>query len=293
LLLQALPVAAGGAARVSRELIEETLQRAAGRSGRELAEEGLRKSTSEALERLVKQHGGDVLKVVEDGGLELLEGAARYGDEVIDIAKKASPTARRAFACDLPNLLPLVQRVGAESLELEARTPGLASKIYHAFGDDAGGFIAKNVPTQDVPRLLSYAEKADNSVTRDMLLEAYKKEGKSLFERVPPKLVVASGLTASMILGTHRMTAPASALGDAIRDNEKVAEKAVDAAGKALRSLMAGLCLLLGVVVLCILWRFRLLPWHARRCPPKSSGANSCVNPEPAVDSGMHDEKRC
>jgi hypothetical protein len=288
LLLQTLPVTAGGAARVSRELIEETLQRAARRSGRELAEKGLRNSTNEALERLVKQHGGDVLKVVEDGGLELLEGTARYGDEVLDIAMKASPSARRAFACDLPNLLPLVRRVGVESVELEARTPGLASKIYRAFGDDAGGFIAKNVPTEDIPRLLSYAEKADNTVTREMLLEAYKKEGKSLFERVPAKLVLASGLSTSMILGTHEMTAPVRALGDAIRDNEDVAGRAVDAAEKALWFLIAGSCLFLGVVTVCILWRFRLLPWHARRSVSGNPDVTSCTSSRPVSSSGVH-----
>lgn len=264
LLLQALPSAVGGAAKVSQELIELTLQRAARISGRELAEEGLRKSTTEALERLVKQHGTDLLKVIEDGGLELLEGAVRYGDEVIDIAKKASPTARRAFACDLPNLLPLVRRVGAESVELEARVPGLALKVYNTFGDEAGGFIAKNLPTEDIPRLLKYAEKADNTTTRNMLLDAYKKEGKNLFERIPARLVLASGLSASMILGTHEMTAPARALGDAIRDNEKIADKAVDYAGKVLWFFTAGLCLLLGLVVICVLWRIGLMPWHTK-----------------------------
>lgn len=250
----------GVGSKVTREAIEETLEYAARISGREIGEQAARKSANETLERLAKIYGDDVLKVVRDGGLELVESVPRYGDDVIDIALKASPAARRAFARDLPNLFPIARRVGVDVIELEARTPGLAVKVFTTFGDEGGRIIAKNVPIEDVPRLLSYAEKADTSATRDLLLEVYREEGKSLFERIPAKLVLATGLSASMLLGTHEIAAPVRALGKAVESNE-------DLAGQAVRHFFAWGAIILLAVIFCLLWRFGLMPWHRKTTP--------------------------
>lgn len=253
---------------IAREILERVLRDGAERSGREVLEGEAKKSAVEALERLTKVYGDDVLKVVQDGGIELLEAVPRFGDDVIELAIKASPAGRRTLARELPDLLPLARRVGVDAIELESRAPGLAVKTFSTFGDDGGKLVAKNVPTEDVPRLLSYGEKADNPETRKLLLEAYEKEGKSLFERIPAKLVLASGLTASMIYGTHRMTEPAVATGDAIRSNEGLAQDAV-----RLSVVCGGIAF--AVIAVLVLWRFGLVPWRRSGIRPAAAPGES------------------
>lgn len=251
------------AVRVTREVLEETLKKAAVQSGRELAEHTTKKAAMETLERLTVSYGDDVLKLVREGGLELVEGAAKYGDDVVEMALKSSPAAGQALVRNLPELLPLARRVGLEALELEARSSGMAVQVFKVFGDDMGKVVAKNIPAEDLPRLLKYAEKADSPATRELLLNAYKKEKGDLFKRIPPSLVLATGVTASMIYGTHRATEPMSAAGDAIRENENLAVEVVQHAYDRVAYIV------LAVIVL-LLWRFRLMPWHGGKKPPSS-----------------------
>jgi len=235
-------VMAGPAARVTRKMIEETVERAARRSGRKaVVGKASGKAARRTLEKLVKTYGDDVLKVVDDAGLELLEAVPRYGNELVEVAIKASPGGRRALAANIPELLPLARRAGAEALELEAKSPGL-----------------RNVPAEDLPRLLKYAEKADSPATRKMLLEAYEKEGRRLFRRIPAKWVLASGLTAAMLYGTHSQTAPQRAIGRRIASDPDLAREVAAQTIAVVGVLVAGLAVLL-------LWRFGLLPWHRKR----------------------------
>jgi len=255
---------------ITRELLERVLRESAERSGRDLLEEGAKKSAIETLERLAGRYGDDALKVARDGGLELVEAVPRprFGDEVFEIAIKASPEARRALARELPELFPLAKRVGVEALELEARTPGLALKTFSTFGDEGGKIVAKSAPSEDVPRLLSYGEKADSKATRDLLIDRYEKEGKSIFERIPPKLVLASGLSASMLYGTHRGTEPLQATGDAIRENPDLAKN-----GLSLFGIIGGAMVL--TVAVLLLWRFGLMPWQRPKAVEQPTETNS------------------
>lgn len=254
---------------LTREVLERVLHESAEHSGREVLEGGARRTAIETLEHLSGKYGADALKIARDGGLELIEAVPKFGDEVFEIGIKASPEARRALARGIPELLPLAKRVGVEAIELEARTPGLALKTFSTFGDDGGKMIAKSAPAEDVPRLLSYGEKADSKATRDLLLEQYKKEGRSIFERIPPKLVLASGLSASMLYGTHRGTEPLQAMGDAIRQNEGLAKDAMTQF-----SLVGAVVVL--VLAAILLWRFGLMPWQR----PKVTGHPTEKNSE-------------
>lgn len=267
-LLQPIEGIASPSSTITRELLERVLRESAERSGRDLLEEGAKKSAIETLERLAGRYGDDALKVARDGGLELIEAVPRLGDEVFEIAIKASPEARRAFARELPELFPLAKRVGVEALELEARTPGLALKTFSTFGDEGGKIVAKSAPSEDVPRLLSYGEKADSKATRDLLIDRYEKEGKSIFERIPPKLVLASGLSASMLYGTHRGTEPFQATGDAIRENDDLAKNAVSQFGM----IGGGIVLILAAL---LLWRFGLMPWQRPKVVEQATETNS------------------
>jgi len=281
LLLLVPPTMAAVAGKITREVIEECVERAAKRSGRKGMEKAAKKSASETLEQLAKRYGDDAIRVVDDAGLELLEAIPKYGDDVAAMAMKCSPQARRAFACNIPDLLPLARRVGTEALELEAKSPGLATKFYRVFGDDAAKVIAKNIPSEDLPRLLKYADAADSPATRELLLKSYQREGKELFTRIPPTLVLAGGLTASMLYGTHQVTAPARAISKAIATNEDLAVTATKTAIHTGGFCITGFLLL---VLVLISWRLGLMPWQRRRpthaaTPPASnSPTNSSEN---------------
>jgi hypothetical protein len=250
------PAHAGFAGKITKAMLEATVDQAAKRSGRTLGGSA-RKEAIDEVKRLSDRHGGDVLKVVEDSGLELLEAAPQHGDDLLRIATNASPQARRALAMDIPELLPLAKRVGVEAIELEAKAPGQATHVFQVFGDDAGKVVAKNVQTEDLPRIIKYGELADSADTRKLLLDAYQKEGRSLFERVPPNVVLATGLSASMLYGTHEMTRPWQAIADVLRNTPDIVRGLMNRTAV----LLAGITL---VVILILLWRFRLMPWHKR-----------------------------
>lgn len=248
---------AGIAGEITREAIESTVDQAAKRSGRTIKGPVARKAAIEEVEHLSKKHGPEVFKIVEDSGLELLEAVPKYGDELLKIAAKASPQGRRALAMNVPELLPLAQRVGVEAIELEAKVPGQAAHVFQLFGDDAGKAVAKKVATEDLPRIIRYGEMADSEKTRNLLLAAYQNEGRSLFERIPFKLVLASGLSASMLYGTHQMTAPERAKADVLRKNPDIVRDVMNRS----TAIWAGVALAL---ILVLLWRFGLMPWHRK-----------------------------
>lgn len=241
---------------ITNEVIEKLLNKSAQRGGREILDHGASQAAIETMERMTQRHGAKALQVVKDGGIELVHAVPQYGDEIFDIAVKATPAGRQVLAANLPALAPLAKRAGVEAVELEARCPGLANRTFFMFGDEGGRLLAKNAPAEDIPRLLRYAEKADHPTTRQLLLKQYQKEGKSIFERIPAKLILASGLSASMIYGTHRGTEPFVATGDAIRRNEELAGNMINQL--VTWSSIGGTIILL--VIILLFWRFKLMP---------------------------------
>lgn len=171
------------------------------------------------------------------GSRELAEKVARASAD-----DAAELVVRRAVDAD--SLAPVVREIGPEALKLEAKAPGIAERVVTNFGPDGARKIATTTPAEDLPRLIAYAERADTPATRQALLEAYEKEGPSLFQRIPPKLVLAGGLTAAMVYGTHRATAPLAALGGQIERDPGLARRTLDWAaaigGSAMLLLTAG-----------------------------------------------------
>lgn len=233
-------------------LVREAIELAVKKSGREVAEKVGREGVEQAVEAGVKKYGPRVAEAVADGGLELVEASAAYGDDVLRFAAEVSPAARRQLAIDPGNCVVLARDLGPEAVELEVKSPGMARKAFTAFGDDGARQIAKTTPAEDIPRLVSYAEKADGEQTKNLLLQCYRKEGAALFERIPSSLVLSSGLTASMLHAAHRITAPFVALAGGIAGNPYLAAAA-----------LAGLIGLLGLCAVSVLWSFRLTPWHS------------------------------
>jgi hypothetical protein len=102
---------------------------------------------------------------------------------------------------------------------------------------------------------------ADSAATRKLLLETYEKEGASLFRRIPPKLVLASGLTAAMLYGTNELT-------KVVREQPGILRNMVNHA-----TTVFGVVALFTIILL--LWRFGLMPWHRRRRRSAESGISS------------------
>jgi len=257
-LCLSLPAAATIATKVTEQAIEMAVEKAATMSGKKFSGTVAKKVATEEVKRLSEIHGVDVLKVVEDSGLELLEAVHKHGEDLVSIAMKASPQARRALALNVEEMLPLAKRVGVEALELEAKVPGQAVHAFEIFGDAAGKGLAKSIPTEDLPRLVKYGEKADSAATKELLLKTYKAEGPKLFERIPPKLVLAGGLSASMLLGTHEAFATERAKADVLRDNPEIARDVMNRSN----TIWGGIVL---IAIILLLWRFGFMPWHRRR----------------------------
>jgi hypothetical protein len=113
--------------------------------------------------------------------------------------------------------------------------------------------------------LLKYGEKADSVETRQLLVQAYKKEGKALFERSPASLVLTSGLSAAMLLGAHNVTKPlGEGVGEAAKDmGEGLAKnpEALSTVAKHGISVVVASATLLAILVL---WWFKMLPWNVK-----------------------------
>jgi len=256
--------AAPAVSRLAREAVEMGLRK----SGREATERVARESLEQAVETAVSKYGPEAAQAVADGGVELLEAAGRYGDDLIRIAAEASPAGRRALALEPGRMLPLVREFGREAVEIEARSPGLSHRVFTSFGADAGRQIARQVPAEDLPRLLKYGERADSPQTRQLLVEAYRSEGPAIFRRIPPALVLASGLTAAMIYGTHRATEPFAAAGDAIETHPEHASLFI-------RGMLVIAGLVAVIVTVFVLGAFRLTPWHGIRPKTPASGTEA------------------
>lgn len=221
---------------------------------------------SSVLRELHARHGDVVLQMHRQYGEDFLHALGKQGDEVFQAIAKATPEATQALARNYDEMLPILKSFGTEALELEARAPGYATKVFNTFGRKGGSYISKNVPTEDIPRLVSYGNKADAPATRQLLLKQYKQEGAGLFQRIPPKLVMASGLSASLLYGTHRATEPLHQIGDLIKEEKLNPEKV----WQTFTIIFGGIGLAIAIL---LMMRFGLMPWQ--RPKPKASYTKS------------------
>ncbi len=241
---------------VRGKFVQELVENLAVRSGKDVAVESVGiKNSAATIERLLQKYGEPSLKIINDGGIEFVEAVTKNGDEIYEIGQKLSPAARRILGKNSTELMPLIKNYGTEIAELETKVPGLSEKIFNVFGNDLAIAISKNVPAQDIPALLKYAEKADNPATKKLLLETYQKEGRSLFERIPPSLVLASGLSSSMFYGTHKIT---SSISTVVEKNPEIIKESAD-------TIIRFFIIIFFVIICLILWKFQLMPWQKKK----------------------------
>lgn len=258
-------------------LVRETIERACVVSGREVAERGARESLERATAAAVQRQGAAAARAIQHGGLELLEATARHGDDVLKFATAAGPAGQRALALEADRLLPLARQYGPAVLNLEARAPGLGGRVFTTFGTELAPAVARQAATEDLPRLLLAAGRADSPATRAMLWEGYRRGGSEFLERIDWKVVMAVGVSVAVIDAAHRTTAPFDAAADVMRENpELTAETVSNVAGWA--SFGWGIMPL--AIVGCLLWRFGLMPWHRPRAAakPRDDGRDASTN---------------
>lgn len=256
-------------------LIREAVERAVRVSGREGLERTARESAEQAVAVAVRRHGPAAAEAISRGGLELLEVGARHGDDVMQLAKAAGPAGQRALALQADRLVPLARRYGPVVLDLEARAPGLGGRVFSTFGDDVGAAVARTAATEDLPRLVLAAERADSPATRALLWKRYQQGGRTFLEAIDWKVVLAVGTSVAAIDAAHRATTPYVAMGDSIRENPEIADKAVG--GFFYGWSAFSWALLPPGVVFCLLWRFGLMPWHR---PGAQHGRKGHIAPE-------------
>ena len=189
-------------------------------------------------------------------------GAGKVVGEAVEwaVRKGSTEAAERASQTIATEAVEAGVRSGATATArtlatLETKAAGSSARVMASFGPKAAGEIAEHAAAADIPRLLVYAEKADTPATRELLLQMYKKEGDSLFRRIPPGDVLAYGLTAAALYGVHRGTAPMAATGKAITNHPDMAKDAAEASVRYFWMLGAA-------VVVLLLWRHGQMPWH-------------------------------
>jgi len=234
----------------------------------------VRRSQKQALTtvpELAARNGGSVNRAVREGGLEAL---SRDPEALARVAAELTPRARRALLQNTDRLLPLALSRGPEAVELAVRYPGVHRKLMRM-----GGSVRQlsDVPPADLPRLLRYLDAADSPATREALLGAYAREGPRLFERIPPRLVLAGGLSTALVLGTHRATAPFHGAGEALAqaDARDLLDR-VQGRSYPIHLLIAGAALLLPLLIIPLLHH----PFKRREPNEKES--------VPAVPDAVH-----
>lgn len=196
---EAQAVAAAGA-----KLIDEVVEVAARVSGRSLTRAS-HEAARQQLSKAIALYGDNVLDATRRGGLELMEVATSYGDDVWKYAAKV-PEGAVALTTRPETILPLARSIGPDVLRLEAKMPGIAPQVARAFGDDAVPFFSRAVPAKDMTRLVGYANHAESPAARKLLLNCYKDAGTEFLDRLDWKKIVATGLSVSMISAAYQVS---------------------------------------------------------------------------------------
>jgi hypothetical protein len=191
-------------ARIAAGTLNNVLEMAAKVSGRSLPSE-TRILALKQLDNAALKHGHQVLDAARTGGVELIEVAAKHGDDVWIFSAKV-PEAARLLATRTDELLPLTRRIGTEVLEIEAKNPGLAKTLATHFGDDAVRNLARKAPPEDIAKLAGLATKADSPATTALLFERYMEGGAEFLAKLPAKQILATGLVTAMVIGSYQVS---------------------------------------------------------------------------------------
>ena len=207
---------------IARIGVREFLENLARKETGKVISKGALDVAETTIQKYGKTYGLEkMMEITTHGGLDIFEAFARHGDDVFKYAAKVSPKGCKALASNADTLLPLAKKIGPEVIELEAKAPGLSNKIFQAFGEQGVRDIATHVPAKDITKLLHFGEMADSKATRELLLDLYKKNGPSIFQKIPPGAILATGAAGGMLIisggiATTIITSVGPGIGDSV-----------------------------------------------------------------------------
>ena len=192
-----------------------------------------KQATKQAVKQTTKQAAKQATK----------QGVKTIGRETAESGVKAGlKQGAKALVKNSDNVaLPLMKRAALETAEHGVASPKIMQKLVFNYGEDVALTIIKKVPPSEIPMFLRYVEAADSPATKKLFFECFKKEGSDLFKRITPSMVLATGLSAAMLYGTHRATEPLVEVGDSIKKNPEVAKDVVNKASEELRTFLTAL----------------------------------------------------
>lgn len=267
------PVAAA-----SKRMVTNAVEAALRQGGRQSVEPAARRAAMAAGEQVARRHGAGGLRLLADGGMDAVQVMARYGDDAVRLSNNLSPAARRVMVSHADSLIPIGRRLGAEAVERAAKSPHTAAQLLRTHGDDLGMRVLRQTPPGDLPRVLRYLDAADSPATREAFLRAYRREGASIFQRIPPGLVVATGLSTAMVVGTVRATQPMMEVAGKI--SELAPEEVMAQVMDFVKTAHSHNLILFGAILLFLIWR------PGRRRKEKPTPAPEVKNVHPPLNTG-------
>lgn len=133
--------------------------------------------------------------------------------------------------------------IAREALEEGAKREIMQSapRTIEVFGEVSTKSFLESIPKRDAIMLTQLAEKTDSMATKKILIQAYKQEGSSLFERLSWKQIAAYGLTAAAITGTYQLSRGGQSFfessGKAVEKSPSILQKPLDSMSILITSL--------------------------------------------------------
>ena len=236
--LSANPVAKS----VFREVLESVIRKE-GKSA--MSHTGL-EAMENTMIRYSSIHGPEAItRLTTTGGTNFLRGLEKYKGEFIDLSMKLSDDGVRVLSRKCDHLMPLAKKFGPEIVELEAKAPGVHSLVIKHYGPESLELFARKIPSSDITHLLQLAERAKDKTAKDMIVKTYVREGRSFFEKIPPKLVIAVGVGGGLVFIAKGVGDGAKAVGEGVKDGIEIISHPV---GKSLEQSFSYLAAFLGFI---------------------------------------------
>lgn len=207
---------------------------------KQVTKQTMKQTTKQAGKHVAKQTAKNLGKESAESGIKI---GLKQGAKVL--AKNSDDIA-----------YPLIKKVTFETAEHAVTNPKIMQKLVVNYGDDVALSIIKKVPPSEMPKFLRYMDAADSPATRKLFIECYKKEGTEIFKRITPQMVMATGLSASMIYGTYRATTPMVATAESIEKSPEVANNSVNKFQDSVKDVLIGILskpILFITIILCLL----------------------------------------
>ena len=161
------------------------------------------KAASKTIERAASAHGDDVAKASMRGGVEVAEQSLKKGEVFVSLIKSA-------------------ERYSDDVVRAIALNSDDAVKYAARYGDDVVKEMAAKIPADQIPQVFGAMEK--NPQVAKQFLDCVARGGKDFVDKifaVNARQIMAGGLSAALITAAYRATAPMSAEGAVIEEQNK------------------------------------------------------------------------